>query len=172
MKHIFQEIFSVEMMNLSEEMEIFHNDRNTFGGGVALIVNRKFHPQCIHIDTYYEICCVMINYTTEIVLISVYRPPSISICQFTNELSKVVSLFEEMNVCIMGDFNEDILVSDERTYCTMFKSKGYKQFVKKPTGDSGTLIDHIYTTNGLHLTADVYDCYYSDHDYVLCTMIK
>ena len=54
----------------------------------------------------------------------------------------------------------------------MFQSNGYKQFVKKPTRDSETLIDHIYTTNGLHLTADVYDCYYSDHDYVLCTMIK
>ena len=69
---------SVEMMNLSEEMEIFCNDRNTFGGEVVLIVNKKFHPQCIHIDTCYEICCVMINYTTEIVLISVHRPPSIS----------------------------------------------------------------------------------------------
>ena len=40
---------SVEMINLSEEMEIFRNDRNTFGGGVALIVNKKFHPQHIYI---------------------------------------------------------------------------------------------------------------------------
>ena len=53
-----------------------------------------------------------------------------------------------------------------------FKSNGYKQIVKELTRDSGTLIDHIYATNELHLTADVYDCYYSDHDYVLCTMIK
>ena len=167
-----RDVMSAEMMNLSDEMQMFRNDRNTFGGGVALIVNKKFHPQHIHIDTCYEICCVLIKYTTEIVLISVYRPPSTSICEFTNELSTVLSLFEEMNVCVMGDFNEDILVSDARTCCTMFKSKGYKQFVKKPTRDSGTLIDHIYATNGLHITVDVCDCYYSDHDYVLCTIIK
>ena len=72
-----------------------------------------------------------------------------------------------MNVCVMGDFNEDVLVSDARTCSMMFKSKGYKQIVKKPTRDSGTLIDHIYTTNGLYLTTDVCDCYYSDHDYVI-----
>ena len=112
----------------------------------------------------------MIHCTSEIVLISVYRPPSTSICQFTNEMSKVLSLFEEMNVCVMGDFNEDLLVSDSRTCCMMFKSKGYKQYVNKPTRDSGTLIDHIYATPGLQLTTDVCDCYYSDHDFVLCTM--
>ena len=67
----------------------------------------------------------------------------------------MLSQFEEMNVCIMGDFNEDILVSDARTCCTMLKSNGYKQLVKKTTRDSGTLIGHIYATNGLHLTADV-----------------
>ena len=75
-----------------------------------------------------------------------------------------------MNVCVMGDFNKDVLVSDARTCSMMFKSKGHKQIVKKPTRDSGTLINHIYTTNGLHLTTNVCDCYYSDHDYVLCTI--
>ena len=43
-----------------------------------------------------------------------------------------------MNVCVMGDFNEDLLVSDSRTCCVMFKSKGYKQYVNKLTRDSGT----------------------------------
>ena len=75
-----------DMMNLMEEMEIFHNDRNSFGGEVALIVNIKFHPQHIDVDTCYEICAVRILYTSEIVLISVYRPPSTSICEFTNFL--------------------------------------------------------------------------------------
>ena len=61
--------------------------------------------------------------TSEIVLILVYRPPSTSVCQFTNEMSKVLPLFKEMNVCVMVDFNEDVLVSDTKT-CMMFKSKG------------------------------------------------
>ena len=62
---------SVEMMNLSEEIEIFWNDRNRSGGGVALMVNKKFNPQQIHINTCCEIYSVIIHCTSEIVLISV-----------------------------------------------------------------------------------------------------
>ena len=54
----------------------------------------------------------------------------------------------------------------------MFRIKGFKQMVMKPTRDTGTLIDHIYTNEKLHIQTDVSDCYYSDHDYVLCTISK
>ena len=54
----------------------------------------------------------------------------------------------------------------------MFWSKGFKQIVTKPTPDSGTLIDHIYTNTKLSVKTDVNDCYYTDHDYVLCTISK
>ena len=42
-----------------------------------------------------------------------------------------------------------------------------KNIVTKPTHDSGTLIDHVYTTKTLRAKSDVTDCYYSDHDFVL-----
>ena len=71
-----------------------------------------------------------------------------------------------------GDFNEDILLTQEKHCCMMFQSKGFRQIVTKPTHDSGTLIDHIYTNNKLSVKTDVSDCYYSDHDYVLCTISK
>ena len=54
----------------------------------------------------------------------------------------------------------------------MFRIKGFKQMVTKPTRDTGTLIDHIYTNEKLHIQTDVSDCYYSYHDYVLCTISK
>ena len=75
-------------------------------------------------------------------------------------------------VCVSGDFNEDILPSEETQSCTMFRTKGFKQLVTKPTCDSGTLIDHIYINEKLFVQTDVSDCYYSDHDYVLCTISK
>ena len=134
------------------------------------MVKKKSNPQKIHIDTCCEICSVIIHCTSEIVLISVYKPPATSICQFTNEMSKVLSLFEEMNVCVMGDFNEDLLVSDSRNVVWCSNPKDTNNMLKKLTRDSGTLIDHIYAMPGLHVTTDVCDCYYSDHDYVLCTM--
>ena len=54
----------------------------------------------------------------------------------------------------------------------MFRSEGFKQLVMKPTCDSGTLIDHIHTNEKLHIQTDVSNCYYSGHDYVLCTISK
>ena len=51
----------------------------------------------------------------------------------------------------------------------MFKSQGFQQMINKPTHDSGTIIDHIYKSQTLHkMQTDVTDCYYSDHDCILC----
>ena len=50
----------------------------------------------------------------------------------------------------------------------MFCAEGFKQVVTKPTCDSGTLIDHVYVSTSLKVDTDVSDCYYSDHDLVLC----
>ena len=65
-----------------------------------------------------------------------------------------------------------IYCCQKKQCCTMFRTKGFKQLVTKPTCDSGTLIDHIYTNEKLLVQTDVSDCYYSDHDYVLCTISK
>ena len=41
--------------------------------------------------------------------------------------------------------------------------------VNKPTHDSGTIIDHVYMSQTLNtMQTDVTDCYYSDHDCILC----
>ena len=51
----------------------------------------------------------------------------------------------------------------------MFRSQGFKQMVNKPTNDSGTIIDHVYISQTLHtMQTDITDCYYSDHDCILC----
>ena len=50
----------------------------------------------------------------------------------------------------------------------MFCAEGFKQVVMKSTHDSGTLIDHVYVSKSLNVDSDVSDCYYSDHDHVLC----
>ena len=55
----------------------------------------------------------------------------------------------------------------KRHCCSMLTLKGFKQMVKKPTTDSGTLIDHVYVSQEVTVTTDVIDCYYTDHDYVL-----
>ena len=43
--------------------------------------------------------------------------------------------------------------------------------IKKPTHDSGTIIDHVYLSHTLNrIQTDVTDCYYSDHYFILCVL--
>ena len=161
-----------QIMHLTPDFTIFRKDRNNNGGGVALIVNQSLSPELITIDTPCEVVVVKMSIPTEMVIMSTYRPPSTPIHSFTHEMSQIITLFNDMPVCVIGDFNEDILLTKKTQCCTMFRIKGFKQMVTKPTRDTGTLIDHIYTNEKLHIQTDVSDCYYSDHDYVLCTISK
>ena len=53
----------------------------------------------------------------------------------------------------------------------MFKLQGLQQMINKPTHDSGTIIDHVYVSHTLNtIQTDVTDCYYSDHDFILCVL--
>ena len=88
-------------------------------------------------------------------------------CSFAKEMNVIIKLFEGTELCIVGDINEDVSVSEIRTCCSLFRLKGLYQLVTKPTHDSGTLIDHVYATRMLQIKTDVSDCYYSDHDFVL-----
>ena len=71
-------------------------------------------------------------------------------------MTKILKEFRYLQTCVVGDINEDILLTSEKQFCSMFCAEGFKQVVTKPTCDSETLID-----------SDVSDCYYSDHDHVL-----
>ena len=53
----------------------------------------------------------------------------------------------------------------------MFRSQASKQMVSKPTHDSGN--NHrpcLCLSNNKYNANSVIDCYYSDHDFILCTM--
>ena len=51
----------------------------------------------------------------------------------------------------------------------MFRLQGFKQMVNESTLDSRTIIDHVYVSQTVNtMQTDVTDCYYSDHDCILC----
>ena len=51
----------------------------------------------------------------------------------------------------------------------MLRLQGFRQMINKPTHDSGTIIDHVYVSQTVNtMQTDVTDCYYSDHDCILC----
>ena len=161
-----KDTITLQILNVTQDMEILCRDRNIFSGGVAVLVHRKLNPQFISIDTKYELICVKISVPYDMIIISVYRPPSTSVSSFSQELSEIISSFDDIPICVVGDLNEDVSHTNKTTCSNTFSSRGFKQWVKKPICDSGTLIDHVYTKYITNIETDVYDCYYSDHDYV------
>ena len=120
-------------------------------------------------NTILEIVVVEISWPIHMIVISVYRPPSTPFDMFMNLMLEIIAQFQQGPTCIVGDFNEDISITSNTCCSTMFRSQGFQQMVNKPTHDSGTIIDHVYKSQTLHtMQTDVTDCYYSDHDCILC----
>ena len=79
------------MMGLTQDVSIFQNDHNNAGGGLALIINKKFMPEEIVLNCDCEILAVKISEPIKLHMVSVYRPPSTPISKFTDELLNSVS---------------------------------------------------------------------------------
>ena len=169
--HLVQkDTLTPKMIGLTQDVSIFQHDHNNAGGRVALIINKKFMPEEIVLNCDCEILAVKISEPKKLHM-SVYRPPSTPISKFTDELLNIASKLKETQTCIVGDFNEDISMTCQRHCSSMLTLIGFKQMVKKPTTDSGTLIDHVYASQDMTVTTDVTDCYYTDHDYVLSAIM-
>ena len=67
---------------------------------------------------------------------------------------------------ILGDFNENLLLSTSSSVLLQFMSSiGFTQLVKAQTTDFGSLLDHIYYNQPCtRCVVDVVDIYFSDHD--------
>ena len=67
---------TTDMMDISKGMLIVHCDHINRGGGVALIVNKKLNPKQIRVNTILEIVAVKIGEPIQVIVVTVYRPPS------------------------------------------------------------------------------------------------
>ena len=114
----------------------------------------------------------MVKNDQHMYIISVYRPPHCNISKWKIEISKILEFYQAYPVCVLGDFNEDIMLNTVCSVKTMFSSHNFVQHIDTPMRDSGTLLDHVYTKDirveDVH--CDVCDCYYSDHDIVTCVI--
>jgi len=161
---------SGSVLGLDDSYQIFRNDRDENGGGVAIMVDMSLYPEQLPVDSSLEIVAVRISYPSPVVVVSVYRPPSTSAQKFVTAFTEFYHNISGEVACVVGDFNEDILLSDNKPCSSMFKSLGLRQCVEKPKCDSGTLIDHMYVTPDIHVKTDILDCYYSDHDFVVSSL--
>ena len=84
---------TTDMMGISKEALIVCCDSNNRGGGVAFIVNKKLNPKQIRINTILEIVAVMISEPIQMIVVSVYRPPSTLIDVFMNHMLEIMAQF-------------------------------------------------------------------------------
>ena len=122
-------------------------------------------------NTILDIVVVQISEPIQMIVISVYRPPSTPIDAFMNNMLDIIAQFQNVPTCIVGDFNEDVSITSNTHCCTMLKLLGFQQMISKPTHDSGTIIDHVYLSHRLNtIQTDIADCYYSEYDSILCVI--
>ena len=157
-----------DMMGISKDVLLVHCDHNNRGGSVALIVNKKLSPKQIRINAILEIVAVKISEPIQMIVVSVYRPPSTPIDVFMYHMLEIIAQFQHVPTCIVVDFNEDVSITSNTSCCGMFRLQAFKQMVNKPMHDSGTIIDYDNVSQTLNtMQTDVRDCYYSDHDFIL-----
>ena len=80
-----------DMMGISKDMFIVCCDCNNREGGVALIVNKNLNLKQIRMNTILEIVPVEISEPIQMIVISVYRPPSTPIDIFMNLMLEIIA---------------------------------------------------------------------------------
>ena len=99
------------------------------GEGGALIVNTNLNPKHIRINTILEIVVVEISEAMQMIVILVYRPPSTPFDMFINNMSEIIVQFQNVPICIVGDFNEDVSITSNTHCYTMFRLQSFKQMI-------------------------------------------
>ena len=110
-----------DMIGLSQDRFIVHCDHNNRGGAVAVMINTNLNPKHITMETILEIVVVQISETVQIIVISVYRPPSTPIDVFIDGMLEVIAQFQNVPICAVADLNEDVSITSNTHYCTMFR---------------------------------------------------
>ena len=167
----YSDILTPDMVGISKDVLIVHCDHNNKGGGIALIVYKNLHPKQIRMNTILEIVAAKISEPIHMIVVPVYRTPSTPTDVFMNHMLEIITQFQHIPTCIVGDFNEDVSITSNTHCCAMFRSQAFKQMVTKLTHDDRTIIDHVYVSQTINtIQTDVIDCYFSDHDFILCTI--
>lgn len=94
----------------------------------------------------------------------IYRPCIINVAFFLDIFHKVVNVFQErgLQCIVVGDFNEDARSKGPIT--SSLQSRGFEQKVDFSTTEGGTILDHIYVTDGIYVKVVKVPVYFSYHD--------
>ena len=115
-----------DMMGISKDMLIVYHDHDNRGGGVDLIVKKNLHSKQIKIHTILDIVAVKISEPIQMIVVSVYRPPSTPIDVFMNNKLDIIAQFQHVPTYIVGDFNENVSITSNTCSCAIFRLQAFK----------------------------------------------
>lgn len=152
------------------------------GGGIAVYVRDNWSVNNLTV-TFNHAECIALNITNElssICFLAIYRPPSEHVRDFLDELDgalRQLSTYDQL--CILGDFNIDILTPSKSSVCTYLNTlsgNGISSLINAPTREeilSGRLvvscIDHInLRTCSQRVQSAVITQKLADHYFISC----
>lgn len=136
------------------------------GGGVMTMSSTELSPARLNLGLEY-VAVAVTKASTQVNIVTIYRPPSISPALFNEQFNHLLSLLQrDVLTVILGDFNFDLVESPNHDIVQYMNQLGFYQFVKKPTTDYGSILDHVYVNRSDRVSVKIVDTYYSDHDLV------
>ena len=145
---------------LKNYRSFFNSRRSNTWGGVAVFY--KPHLTCerindldLNTEGVLESLFIEISSKGEKTILGVvYRPPNSNTTDFLNKLNEIVFKFKDKKLHLVGDFNLDLLKSEQHSltndFLTDINSMGLQPTISLPTRiapTSATLIDNILTTD-------------------------
>ena len=145
------------------------NRENRRGGGIATIFKDSFHCKLSTYGQYdsFEYLCGIVRCCPKILLLTIYRPPNLSVVMFLEEfcelLSEICVPFD--SIIISGDFNLHIDKFDNphsRDFLALLDTFNLTQHVQGPTHSQGHTLD-LVITKGVTVSLDIKELGVSDH---------
>ena len=154
------------------------------GGGLLMYISDylTFKPRNVlsFLSETAESLCVEVDIprAKNFIVCVVYRPPSSDVVRFLDDLESLMSIvnFSDKSVCVMGDFNIDLLSNNANSIRlqTILDSNAFTAMIDKPTrisDHSSSLLDNIFVknANGLSQSGLLYS-EISDHLPIFCIL--
>jgi hypothetical protein len=161
--------------------DVFHHQRyNARGGGLCIYVRVGLTVQPIicsfHATAFEHFQLAIASVSNPITISAIYRPPNSSINNFFDEFLNYIEYISEFNlnfkptICIAGDFNINLLSTENNTHVSEFLDIMYSHYlfptILKPTRltlNSATLIDNIFINNPYYMKSGLLFADISDH---------
>lgn len=142
------------------------------GGGVGMYLKDESDCCDILLLSQMDVEGMAVKLKKEnILLLSVYRPPTIKMATFIHNVTKVFDFLKinHQDSIIVGDFNED--AKSNGPIQRFMREQNFKQMVSFTTTEGGTILDHVYVSNSIQIEVHRILTYYSYHDAVLLKLI-